>query len=111
MGKKTEFKLGVIECDELHSFSRYEGFSHTLIEAMTLGTPVIATDAGGNKSLVGETGLLIPSENDTALQEALTIVANNPVAARERAQAAQKRMNLFSLPQMLDSTAVLLKSL
>ncbi|HEY4501216.1 MAG TPA: glycosyltransferase family 4 protein [Candidatus Paceibacterota bacterium] len=91
--------------------SRYEGFSHTLIEAMTLGTPIIATDAGGNKSLVGETGLLIPSENDTALQEALTIVANNPVAARERAQAAQKRMNLFSLPQMLDSTAVLLKSL
>lgn len=93
--------------------SRYEGFSHTLVEAMALGTPVIATDAGGNTTLVahGETGLLIPPEDDAALLEALTAVAKNPVAARERARAAQKRMDDFSVPRMLDTTAALLKTL
>lgn len=93
--------------------SSYEGFPHTLIEAMTLGTPVIATNTGGNKTIVahGETGLLIPPEDDASLREALTIVANDPAAARERALAAQKRMDDFSLPHMLDSTARLLKSL
>ena len=93
--------------------SRYEGFPHTLIEAMTLGTPVIATNTGGNKALVvqGETGLLIPPEDDASLQEALQIVASDPAAARERALAAQKRMDDFSLPHMLNATAWLLKSL
>ncbi len=91
--------------------SHYEGLSHTLIEAMTLGTPVIATNVGGNTTLVvhGETGLLIPPKNDNALEEALTEVAHNPSAARERAQAAQKHMDNFSLSHMLESTAELLK--
>ena len=93
--------------------SRYEGFPHTLAEAMTLGTPVIATDAGGNKTLVvhEETGLLIPPEDDTALLGALTTVANDPVAAQERARTAQKRMDDFSLPRMLESTAYFLKQI
>lgn len=93
--------------------SLYEGLSHVLIEAMTLGTPVIATDAGGNKTLVvhGETGLLITPGDDTSLEQALMAVANDPVAARERALAAQKRMEDFSVSHMLDATARLLKSL
>src|SRR3989344_1039031 len=93
--------------------SRYEGFPHMLIEAMTLCTPVIATDTGGNKELVvhGETGLLISPGDDNSLREALTIVANDPSAARERALAAQKRMDDFSLPRVVDLTARLLKLL
>ena len=41
--------------------TRIEGLSQTLLEAMALGLPVVATDAGGNAELVTpETGLLIP---------------------------------------------------
>jgi len=93
--------------------SHYEGLSHMLIEAMMLGTPVIATNTGGNKTLImhEKTGLLIPPGDDASLREALTIVAHNPGAARERAFAAQKCMDNFSLSRMLDGTAQLLKSL
>lgn len=93
--------------------STYEGLSHVLIEAMTLGTPVIVTDAGGNATLVahGETGLLIPPGNDSSLEQALAEVARNPVAARARALAGQKRMEAFSVPHMLEATAQLLTSL
>jgi glycosyltransferase involved in cell wall biosynthesis len=92
--------------------SNYEGLSHVLIEAMTLGTPVIATSAGGNTTLIidGQTGLLIPPKDDEALEQALLSVANDPQAARDRALAAQKRMGGFSVEHMLASTEQLLKN-
>ena len=91
--------------------SLYEGLSHVLIEAMTLGTPVIATNAGGNPTLVadGETGLLVLPGNDASLEHALVVVAHDSSAARERAQTGQKRMSDFSVPHMLESTVELLK--
>lgn len=93
--------------------SLYEGLSHVLIEAMMLGTPVIATRAGGNVTLVtdGQTGLLIPPKNDAALEEAFITVANDPVAAHKRALEAYKHMENFSVPRMLSATAELLTHL
>lgn len=91
--------------------SRYEGLSHVLIEAMTLGTPVIATDAGGNATLVvhEETGLLIPPGDDASLERALAAVEHDSAAAKKRARAAQRQMEDFSVLHMLLSTAELLK--
>lgn len=93
--------------------SDYEGLSHALIEAMMLGTPVIATDVGGNPELIedGETGLIIPPKNEEALHAALRRVAEDPVAARSRAAAAKLRAQDFSVGAMLERTAALLKSL
>ena len=93
--------------------SRYEGLSHVLIEAMTLGTPVIATSAGGNPTLVEDrkTGLLVPVGDDAALEHALVEVARDPAAARQRARAARQRMGDFSVPRMISATAELLKNL
>ena len=93
--------------------SRYEGFPHVLIEAMTLGTPVIATNAKFHRTLLthGKTGLLVPPGDDDALERALADVAHNPAAARERADAARRRMDDFSLPHMFESTAHFLKQI
>ncbi|HCR52225.1 TPA: hypothetical protein DIV48_01085 [Candidatus Kaiserbacteria bacterium] len=93
--------------------SHYEGLSHVLIEAMVIGTPVIATNAGGNATLVvdGETGLLIPPADDASLERALIAVEHDPAAAKKRARAAQKQMNDFSVLHMLWTTTELLKKL
>ncbi len=53
--------------------SYYEGLPLTLLEAMACGICVIATDVPGNNEVVlhGENGLLIPSEDPSALAGAI----------------------------------------
>lgn len=50
-----------------------EGISLTLLEAMAVGLPVVATDVGGNPEIVveGETGRLAPAANPAALADAM----------------------------------------
>jgi glycosyltransferase involved in cell wall biosynthesis len=53
--------------------SRCEGLSRVLIEAMSAGVPVIASNAGGNPHCVrdGEAGLLFPAGDSDALKKRL----------------------------------------
>lgn len=91
--------------------SSYEGFPHALVEAMTLGTPVVASDNRGNAFLVthGENGLLVPQGDEDALEGALMEVWKNREAALVRAHRAKERMQAFTVPAMLKATAQFLK--
>ena len=56
------------------SSSRYEGFGNVLLEALACETPVIATNCEtGSSEIVenGKNGLLIPVEDEKALEEAM----------------------------------------
>ncbi|QXD16186.1 glycosyltransferase family 4 protein [Rhodocaloribacter litoris] len=60
-------------CDVVCVPSRAEPFGRTVIEAMAVGTPVVATAVGGIREIVRheETGLLVPYGDHTALASAL----------------------------------------
>lgn len=62
--------------------SRYEGASLALIEAMSLGLPVVSTMVGYACSIVkdGETGFLVPA----VTSEALALTLNRALDARDR---------------------------
>ena len=53
--------------------SAWENFPHTLVEALAVGTPAIATDVGGVREIVahGENGLLVPPGDPIALADAI----------------------------------------
>jgi glycosyltransferase involved in cell wall biosynthesis len=53
--------------------SRWENFPHTVVEALAVGSPVIATAVGGVPEVVrdGENGLLVRSGDPAALAEAI----------------------------------------
>lgn len=60
--------------------SHTEGTSMTLLEAMSLGIPAIATAVGGNVEIVDQekSGLLIPTEQPAALTDAIRRLRRAP---------------------------------
>ena len=93
--------------------STYEGLSHALVEAMMLGTPIVATNVGGNPELIrdGVDGLLIPAKDDEALYAALKKVATDPASAKIRAESAFERAKLFSMNASIEKLVELLKTI
>jgi glycosyltransferase involved in cell wall biosynthesis len=73
-----------------------EGFGLPVLEAMTCGAPVIASDRGSIPEVAGEAALLIDAEDDAALAQGLAQVLGDPAeAARWRARGFA-RAALFS---------------
>ncbi len=67
--------------------SVYEGFGFPPLEAMSMGTPVVATAAGGVPDTVGEAALVTPVGDADALASALhTVLTDDAVAAAMRAK-------------------------
>src|SRR6266516_1036704 len=71
--------------------SRIEGLSQSLLEAMSLGVPVIASAAGGNSELIypGETGLLVPPHDSAAWTRALERLLRDDELRAHVAQAGR----------------------
>ncbi len=92
--------------------SHYEGLSHTLIEAMSVGTPVIATNAGGNPEVVqdGVNGMLIGVADKTTLEKTLAHVLSDAALRKNLGDAAARRAKDFSIAKTVEATASLLKS-
>ena len=75
-----------------------EACPRTIIEAMAVGKPVIATPLGGSKELVTpETGILVPPENASAIADAIAMLAADPERLMAMGKAARDRaVQLFS---------------
>ena len=75
-----------------------EACPRTIIEAMAVGKPVIATPLGGSKELVtSETGMLVPPEDASAIAEAVAALTTDPERLRIMGEAAHRRaVQLFS---------------
>lgn len=81
----------------VHASDR-EPFGIVIIEAMALGKPVIAGDAGGPTEIIthGVQGLLTPFGNAPALADAILQYLDNPELASQFGQAARERALQFS---------------
>jgi glycosyltransferase involved in cell wall biosynthesis len=89
--------------------SRIEGLSQALLEAMSLGVPVVASAAGGNPELVypGETGLLVPPLDPAAWTRALERMLGDDEFRTRAARAGQALVrNEFTMARTADRTEV-----
>ena len=93
--------------------STYEGLPHVVLEAMSAGIPVIATNAGGTGEVVENevTGLLIPVGDEAALQTAIERLWKNPDLARSLTSTASARLSAhFDFTAMVEATAATLRA-
>lgn len=73
-----------------------EGFSNSLLEYMAAGLPAIATDVGGNREALGDSGILIPPDDPQALANAILELCS-PELRDRLGKAARARVERFGL--------------
>ena len=84
--------------------SLYEGLPFTLLEAMALGVPVVATDVIGTRDVLrdGSAGWLVPARDPQAMAEAVQAVLTRPGLADGRVEAARRLVETrYSVERML----------
>ena len=88
-----------------------EPFGRVVVEAMMCGRPVVATRGGGVTEIIrdGETGLLVPPGDASALAAAIGCVLSQPALAERLAQKGREDVSQrFSLEETCRSVSALL---
>ena len=86
----------------VHASTKGEPFGQVIIEGMAAGKPVVATNGGGVPEIVedGETGILVPMGDATAMADAICQMLAFPEKAKEMGHRGRERVTQhFTLDQ------------
>lgn len=90
-------------------YSGYEGLPHTILESLRVGTPVIASDKGGNPEVVqhGTNGWLVPYVDVDALTDIIQMAVESTNQQRLTPSAGLEK---FTFGRMVQRTDEVLRS-
>jgi glycosyltransferase involved in cell wall biosynthesis len=111
--------IGFIPGDELqlyyaaaHAFiypSLYEGFGLPLLEAMAIGTPVVASDAGALIEVASDAALTVPATDVAALADALVRITDDDRLRAELRSRGFAQAQRFSWERAAQATLEVLR--
>jgi glycosyltransferase involved in cell wall biosynthesis len=116
----TGFRKDVLEIVALFDVfvlsSLFEGLPYTILEAMALGKPVIATNVAGSKDIVvdGQTGFLVPPRDPHSLAGAILSLIRDSSRARQMGNAGRtlvEQEKRFHLNGMISRVELLYEGL
>lgn len=91
MGYRSPGSFWIAACDQLLVPAIGEPFGRTLVEAMLVGTPVVAARSGGNvEALQGDMGLLVAPDDADAMAEGCIALSRSTDHGAAMAAAAQR---------------------
>ncbi len=86
--------------------TEYEGLPHIVLEAFSVGVPVIATDICGNPEVIedGKNGLLVPAKDDEALKNAILRLINDTGYSKKLISNSRDRLQYFGWNRLFGET-------
>jgi glycosyltransferase involved in cell wall biosynthesis len=102
LGERNDVLVQLAASDVFALWSNSEGMPMSVVEAMAVGLPVVASAVGGIPELVqdGVTGVLVPAGDEAALSEALTRLLGDPRLRRRLGAAGRERaVERFDVPR------------
>lgn len=106
LGRRADALGFIAAADIFVNASDFEGMPIAVMEAMAVGTPIVATAVGGVPELIknGVNGVLVDSGDPESLAEAISDLLEHPEQAREYANAAQSLIEeAYGLERMVRS--------
>ena len=86
-----------------------EGFGIPLLEAMTYGAPIIASDRGSIPEVAGAAACFVDAEDDAALAEILWRVLTEPHEAERLRALGRERVAQFTWQRSAEQTLDVLR--
>jgi glycosyltransferase involved in cell wall biosynthesis len=103
LGRRDDIPRVINAFDIATSSSTSEAFPNTLAEAMACGIPAVVTNVGDSRSILGETGSVVPPKGPKALAQAWAGLIQAGPDLRERlGEAARTRIQTqFAMPKVV----------
>lgn len=120
-GSQNIVELGAIPYRSLHHLYRAchiyvtpayaESFAHPLIEAMSSGVPVVASDLPVHREICGDAGVYFPRFSSDALAERVMQIQESPELAEKLSRNGVRRARDFSWSEHVQRLVVLAQEL
>ncbi len=109
LGYRTDIPAILAETDVVVLVSKHEGLPRCLMEAMSAGKPIVASNVRGNRDLVEhlETGLLVELGDNASLASALETLMLDAELRNSMGLKAQQEIRAYSLQQVLREMSVI----
>jgi glycosyltransferase involved in cell wall biosynthesis len=106
LGFRTDIQSLLHAADFFCLATQSEGLGSSILEAMSVGLPVVATRVGGIPEVVqeGETGILVPDSDPVALAAAMERMAADAGSREAMGAASRRRATLFSADRTAEGT-------
>jgi glycosyltransferase involved in cell wall biosynthesis len=120
-GSREIVELGTIPYRSLHHLYRAchiyvtpayaESFAHPLIESMSTGLPVVASDLPVHREICGDAGIYFPRFSPDALAERVMQIHESPELAQKLSRNGLRRARDFSWSEHVERLIVLAQGL
>lgn len=91
----------------------YEGLSHTILEAMSQGVPIVTTNIGGNPELIedGVNGILVEYNNKEKLRQAILKLYRDKNLQEKFRKNSKEVLRKFTFEKMIGGTIKILENI
>lgn len=115
--------LGKIEHGEIMNYfkaadlfilnSHYEGLSHTLLEVMKAGVPIIASNIEANQEIIenNKSGILVNYNNVSEISQATIKILNDKALAENLVSQAKEKLKIFNWDNTVKLTVEAIKEI